>query len=81
MRWNLIEQMRFGFEIFLENRYYIIDHVGTLSVAPGSGRDMTVIWQPALRSSPRSLNELIKSHTLTAIYLLVMRGYIFFMSW
>ena len=35
MRWNLIEQMQCGFEIFLENKHYIIDHVGTLLVAPG----------------------------------------------
>ena len=35
MRWNFIEQMQCGFEIFLENKHYIIDHVGTLLVAPG----------------------------------------------
>ena len=48
MRWNLIEQMQCSFEIFLENKYYIIDHVGTLLVAPGLARDMMLIWQPAL---------------------------------
>ena len=48
MRWNLIEQMQCSFEIFLENKYYIIDHVGTSLMAPGLARDMMLIWQPAL---------------------------------
>ena len=48
MRWNLIEQMRYSFEIFLENKYYIIDHVGTSLMAPGLARDMMLIWQPSL---------------------------------
>ena len=51
MRWNLIEQMQCGFEIFLENKHYIIDHVGTLLVAPGLARDMMLFWQSALWSS------------------------------
>ena len=48
MPWNLTEQMRYSFEIFLENKYYIIDHVGTSSMATGLARDMMLIWQPAL---------------------------------
>ena len=52
MRWNLIELKRCSFEIFLKNKYYIIDHVGTLLMAPGLARDMMPIWQPALWSSP-----------------------------
>ena len=52
MRWNLIELKRCSFEIFLENKYYIIDHVGTLLMAPGLARDMMPIWKPALWSSP-----------------------------
>ena len=51
MRWNLIEQMQCSFEIFLENKYYIIDHVGTLLMTPGLARDMMLIWKPALWSS------------------------------
>lgn len=47
MRWNLIELMRCSFEIFLENKYYIIDHVGTLLMAPGLARDMMPIWKAA----------------------------------
>ena len=52
MRYYLIEQMRWSFAIFMENKYYIINHVGTLLVAPGLARDMMLIWQPALWSSP-----------------------------
>ena len=51
MSWNLTEQMQYSFEIVLENMYYIIDYIGTLSVAPGLARDMMLIWQPALWSS------------------------------
>ena len=51
MRWNLIEQMQCGFEIFLENKHYIIDHVGTLLVALGLALDMMLFWQSALWSS------------------------------
>ena len=53
MRWNFsikIEQMRCSFEIFLENKYYITDHVGTLLLAPGLARDMMLIWQSTLWS-------------------------------
>ena len=47
MRLNLIELKRCSFEIFLENKYYIIDRVGTLLMAPGLARDMMPIWKPA----------------------------------
>ena len=72
MRWDLIELKRCSFKIFLENKYYIIDHVGTLLMAPGLARDMMSIWKPAC--GPHLLDVLIKLHIVTAIYLFVMRG-------
>ena len=62
MPWNLTEQMRYSFEIFLENKYYIIDHVGSFSVAPGLVRDMMLIWQPALWSSPLKEGNIFLCH-------------------
>ena len=52
MRWNIIELMRCILKFFLENKYYIIDHVGSLLMALGLARDMMPIWKPALWSSP-----------------------------
>ena len=65
MRWNLTEQMRCSFEIFLENKYDIIVSC-TLLVAPSLAKDMMLIWQ-----------SLLKSHIVTAIYLLVMEEILF----
>ena len=45
MHCNRIEQIQCSFEIFTENKYYIIDHVGTLLLAPGLALDMMLIWQ------------------------------------
>ena len=47
MRWNIIELMRCILKFFLENKYYIIDHVGSLLMAPGLARDMMPIWKTA----------------------------------
>ena len=79
MRWNLIELMRCSFEIFLENKYYIIDHVGTLLMAPGLATDMMPIWKPACGPHLfRCVNKI--AHCNCHISLCNARKY-YFMSW